>query len=689
MKMTFKLAALPLTVALTLAGCEDANYDFDASIAETNAAAPFTPVFDPANGQAFAPSDALYNPLTGDLIGLRADPTKPANIFDPRGAMSTLDGWGLSTPIAVSFTKTPNYADFLTAQGIPTKGVYLAKIENGVATPLPAGSFVVVPNAESMALVPLAPLSPSTKYAVYLTSEITDMAGDSMAQPTLYKALANGETFAECNCDAAALQYFSPVFEDAIGLNPTEADAADVVAWTFTTQSVSTEGSTFETAITTAESDILGLLGTGEPAQLYLASSGLSLAQANEDLANLPGSNAVIYGGYMHLVDFLVGDSIGTETWVNGSGETAGNKETALESNTIVVPVVAVLPVRPEGEDDPVPVTIFNHGITRNRSDMLAFAGSQAQVGRATISIDLPTHGYVADDDQTNPLNAMHADAIVVKANQARQESGLPAVDIVERHENQPADGSEEVSSGAHFYKLTSFLTTRDHVRQAALDTIQLRKALARAFVSADGENPTASFDTSDVALVGLSLGAITGINTVALDDQDAYSSFAAVAPGAGIAYLLDASPAFQSTIRGGLAAAGVTSDADRLAFLGAAQTTVDSVDPYATIATAAAKTDLMIATMIGDQVVPNTDVFNRMPLVGGAVLPKLIGLSEVGIGGDHYIELEGGHHASLLRPNQEEDSEATAEELQVTTALQTRVTTFVASGGLTSQPQQ
>ena len=49
------------------------------------------------------------------------------------------------------------------------------------------------------------------------------------------------------------------------------------------------------------------------------------------------------------------------------------------------------------------PAVIFQHGITRNRTDLFALADALSFVGFAAIAIDMPLHGVT---DKTNPFYA-------------------------------------------------------------------------------------------------------------------------------------------------------------------------------------------------------------------------------------------------------------------------------------------
>ncbi|MBK8284574.1 MAG: hypothetical protein IPK97_06615 [Ahniella sp.] len=64
-------------------------------------------------------------------------------------------------------------------------------------------------------------------------------------------------------------------------------------------------------------------------------------------------------------------------------------------------PVLATVPNAASGRTKPAagwPVVIFQHGITRNRSDALAISGTMAAQGFAVIAIDQPLHGIRAID---------------------------------------------------------------------------------------------------------------------------------------------------------------------------------------------------------------------------------------------------------------------------------------------------
>jgi len=285
------------------------------------------------------------------------------------------------------------------------------------------------------------------------------------------------------------------------------------------------------------------------------------------------------------------------------------------------------------------PVVIFQHGITGEKENAAAIAGTFAVAGFATVAIDHPLHGgraFDVDGDGTDDIDAS-------------SESGVTA-----------------------YMNLSSLLTTRDNLRQSITDLIGLRLSL-NYFQSLDGEE----LNGQDVHFVGHSLGAIAGTgftalaNTsfgennplAALDGQFAVQASSLGMPGGSLANFLLASDSFGPTIKATLLyssnaefkaaadqaiAGGATleqfyagfmeqASAEQVAqinatfeqFAFAAQTVVDSGDPvnYASDVVAS-ETPVFMIEAIGDSVIPNT-VENK-PLAGTEPLAALLGLDGI-----------------------------------------------------------
>ena len=294
------------------------------------------------------------------------------------------------------------------------------------------------------------------------------------------------------------------------------------------------------------------------------------------------------------------------------------------------------------------PVVIFQHGITRNREDLLAVADTLADAGFAAIAIDLPLHGVTST---TDPLKA---------------ESNPAFGDDVERTFNLDfannttgaagADGSID-SSGTHFINLTSLLTSRDNVRQGVSDLLTLRKSLASI--------TTVPLNISQVGFIGHSLGGIVG--TVYLGAETTSTPASLVTTGGGIARLLDASPSFSPIIHAGLANAGlVQGSAGYDLFMANAQTMLDAADPINWGAKAAQTHPLHMIEVVGlngvgsDQVIPNRVAL--APLSGTEPLASIMGLKAVAqttAGSDGIVRFTSGVHGSVLDPTVSFDATA------------------------------
>src|SRR5256886_17583813 len=75
------------------------------------------------------------------------------------------------------------------------------------------------------------------------------------------------------------------------------------------------------------------------------------------------------------------------------------------------------------------PIVIFQHGITANRTSVLAIAEPFAQAGIVAIAIDLPLHGLTVPFDPTKPSTYLYASS----ANPFYAGLGLPASGSIER----------------------------------------------------------------------------------------------------------------------------------------------------------------------------------------------------------------------------------------------------------------
>ncbi|MFC4699152.1 VolA/Pla-1 family phospholipase [Glaciecola siphonariae] len=344
------------------------------------------------------------------------------------------------------------------------------------------------------------------------------------------------------------------------------------------------------------------------------------------------------------------------------------------------------------------PVVMLVHGITSKKEDMLSISGALSLAGFATVAIDQPLHGTRGFDvDPTNPGDEINATTV----------------------------------SATAFLNLGSLPTARDNSRQAVSDLLGVRLGL-NAFVNATGDS-SVSINGTNVSLMGVSLGAITGGNFASLANTPFDGQLAPLSglfnvravslesPGGGLAQFLLESAAFGPLIKGFLLSSASedfqnfliatfgTLDVDEgqlvqgtNAFLGAlnaeqaaavnavfaqfafaAQTVSDQSDPINFYETLGQNTNVHMLTVIGDggdnlpdQVIP---VSTSVPLSGQLPLATLMDLEMISSTVSSADPLSGivkytaGAHASSINP---------APNAAVTAEMQTQIATYLGSGG-------
>ncbi len=295
--------------------------------------------------------------------------------------------------------------------------------------------------------------------------------------------------------------------------------------------------------------------------------------------------------------------STGITQAVRSSGQLVGFYNTDR-----VIPFVYFIPA---GGAATYPTVIFQHGITSQKEAAAAAADTIALSGKATIAIDLPMHGALA-----SPANTI--------------QPGDSAATIAQKQANW----------GSDFMSLTSLLTTRTNIQQAALNLHRLEILMrtgtpfGTAFATYSGGAitgyPTPGA-TGNITFVGQSLGSIVGAYYLAgnttLDPTAGHPPYTPTSlqtdmkgflsvPGSTLAYLLKDSPAFGPTVNAGLSAASggtvVPGTTAYTQFFLVAQTITDPVDPATmTLPLAAGLLSrftyrLAMQEAVGDQVIPN-----------------------------------------------------------------------------------
>jgi len=368
------------------------------------------------------------------------------------------------------------------------------------------------------------------------------------------------------------------------------------------------------------------------------------------------------------------------------------------------------------------PVVILQHGITSKKEDMLAITGILSLYGLATVAINHPLHG---DPDVFGGLLP----------------GGSRGFDLT-------GDGVDEINastvSATHYMNLASLLTTRDNLRQSTSDLLGLRLGL-NFLGGVHVEGNSIKVDTSKVHFLGHSLGAITGVNFIALantslepqvDPLFAVNTNSLAMPGVMVANFLMESGAFGDVIKSGLTFAASPdfqgyvaqvhmsetppSEAEMVGYyrdfyalltpaqLGtlegtfaqfafAAQTVTDSGDPanYAAMMAATNTPTHLIEVIgngsdnLGDQVIPNS--ISSTPFGGteGAIaLLGLPGISETTQDAESpvsgAVRYLFGHHGSILDPSPGSRGEAPDPIMTgaATSEMQNQVANFFSSDG-------
>lgn len=655
-----KLIALP-GILLLLAGCtDDTNYDFEASrqqAAEAAAlASPPQALYNPAGSVIPFPDNLLFVDSTDGTLNIPL--AEGENVLsNPQFALNQLDGFSTIAPIVTGVSEPLNPETLILEQTVrifevttPPTSPLAVTGSVGEITDLAEMNVSTVNN--QLVLTPLTPLKPSTSYMVVLTDGIQDLEGNPL-QPSFTYQLLKGEdplTDPLASGLQQAVGSHMQVLGTQLGIVP------DTVAlsWVFTTQSTR---------------DVLqAVKGNATESSLALVPvPGLST-----DNENIGGRGfADIYAGSLTLPYYLTAvdeNNDGTAAiesfWTNSDGNPPGalnaqgeRDYTPVATSDVTVPVIMSVPnaTSAGGGTMPAggwPVTIFQHGITGNRTNMFGIADAMAQVNRVVIAIDMPLHGIT---DETNPLKVENERTFGIDVSTTDPET------------NASIPGADNITdpSGTHFIRLANLANSRDNLRQAVADLFTLTASLATA--SIDG----LTLNTNDLSFVGHSLGGIVGTTMLSYDER--FHSATLGMAGGGIAQLLASSETFRDNINAGLEAEGIeTGSSDYFRFLNAAQAMVDSGDPinHASILANNGVPRIHFIEVIGDTVVPN--IGTNAPLSGSGPLIKelqLQGANETVADRSAVVRFLVGDHSSLLRPN-EENPEATLEMQNQTAAF-------------------
>jgi len=693
---------LLLLSGLLLAACSDSgSVDFTAPTppATNNdgsvVTAIVTAVFDPAGGNLPFPNNLLLSG-SGDLT-LNIPVADPTDFSDPQVALNALDGFSTVSPWSSTFTASIDPATVMPGSSVRVFEVTTIQgtiAVNGVVRELtPNVDYVATlssldPGNTTLAIVPLRPLQQLTTYMAVLTDGIRGADGTDVTPSQTYfltkrsaplldasgnstlPLLDNGTAMALeplrqlTNAQEAAFTGFTGVPSDEV-----------VLSWTMSTQSITptlqilrsqTQPApvpVVRTGLTTA--DVLPPGASPGRADVYVGTISLpyylGVPSAEDPLAPLNDFWRAAPGAYLPPFDQLGLDPTSTNVTVANP--------IPVQTDTQTVPVLMTVPNAASGASRPPagwPVAIYMHGITRNRSDMLAVADTLASAGFAVIAIDQVLHGIT---DVTSPL---YIDNTGFPGNERTFD-----LDLVNNATGAPGPDGMIDASGAQFVNLANLLASRDNLRQSSADLSVL--AVSIPGIDIDGDT-LPDFDGGAIRFVGQSLGAMAGIPFLAVEPT--VNTGLLSVPGGGIANLLAGSASFGPAIAAGLqAAAGIEPGSPQFfQFLGAAQQVVDSSDPINWAGLTAASNAVVLQTVINDQVIPNTvpgaPLSGGFPLIAAMQLPTINSTTSDAMGVRANVTfLPPASHGSLLDPTA--SPAATAE-------MQGEMASLLSTGGTT-----
>jgi hypothetical protein len=696
-----KLLILLLS-SLLLAACSDSgSVDFTAPTppATNNDGSVVTgivtAVFDPAGGNIPFPNNLLLSG-SGDLT-LNIPVADPTDFSDPQVALNALDGFSTVSPWSSTFTDSINPATVMAGSSVRVFEVTTFPntiAVSGVVRELtPDVDYVATlssldPSNATLAIVPLRPLQQLTTYMAVLTDGIRGADGTDVTPSQTYFLTKRSAPLLDANGNSTL-----PLLDNgtAMALEPlrqlTNAQEAAftgftgvpsdevVLSWTMSTQSITptlqilrsqtqpAPVSVVRTPFTTAE--VLPPGASPGRADVYVGTISLpyylGVPSAEDPLAPLNDFWRAAPGAYLPPFDQLPLDPTSTNVTVANP--------IPVQTDVQTVPVLMTVPNAASGASRPPsgwPVAIYMHGITRNRSDMLAVADTLASAGFAVIAIDQVLHGIT---DVTSPL---YIDNTGFLGNERTFD-----LDLVNNATGAPGPDGMIDASGAQFVNLANLLASRDNLRQSSADLSVL--AVSIPGIDIDGDT-LPDFDGGAIRFVGQSLGAMAGIPFLAVEPT--VNTGLLSVPGGGIANLLAGSASFGPAIAAGLqAAAGIEPGSPEFfQFLGAAQQVVDSSDPINWAGLTAASNAVVLQTVIDDQVIPNTvpgaPLSGGFPLIAAMQLPSINSTTSDAMGVRANVTfLPPASHGSLLDPTA--SPAATAE-------MQGEMASLLSTGGTT-----
>ncbi len=515
-------------------------------------------------------------------------------------------------------------------------------------------------------LKPLRPLNPKSGYLLIVTDGVQDITGDAAVADDVYQglkdAIAAGVTLPDPQEEGVKQLIGAHLaIAAAAGIN---ADNVVVTA-SFQTQS---------TTDSLAAVEAIAMPGVSAINPVSIGTTMDFIGPASPGAADLfVGTVDLPY--YLDSADVLFGFWEGGPSPLDPTSThiTRFNPVPIVKS-TVTVPMLIAAPngvaaavsgcMKPPGGWATV---LYLHGVTTDRTTMLGMADALAFACFAVVVIDHPLHGLP-------PGHPLYAGPLERHFN----------VDFLDNTTFAFVPDGIVDPSGLHFFNLQSFVTTRDNFRQSSADLITMAKTIPT--LNLDGDPMTADFDPARLHFFGWSLGGITGVPMLGVNnDIGAATLFAA---GGGLADLgLRESASLTALFNPALIAQGIIPGGSlHYEFIRAAQTVADAGDALNYAAAAAANHPIHAMGIYGtpldparppDLVVPNQST-DRMASVMGLPIITTPGPNFVTHGLVRFTE---GHHGTIATPG-DDPSRGTPGSPSVFTEAQTELANFMGSDG-------
>jgi hypothetical protein len=453
-----------------------------------------------AEVQSLFPSDRLTTPDPQQSTGRRVALPLPDCAVDAAGCdeirlLNELDGFSVNPRIAIRFSG-PVALESLTR----ATAFLLPLISEPGAAPIGLAQLVWDGESNTVYARPERLLLQARRYALVLTTKVTDEAGQPLALPAgspLVSEAAHG-----ISAQGLVLQRLK-----ALGLQRRDLATASV----FTTQSVTVGLEQMRAALESGPApDLRFALAPGGARSAYarVELDRLELrrhvstdpAASLEEPAALPlvlvppTDVRTIAFGRFSARSFLTPD--------RRIPMTATRTEVPAQQSTEDVDVTVYLPAGLMPRDG-WPVAIFGHGFGNDRHVVpMTVAGTLARAGFATVAINVVGHGGGPQGTLT-VLRTGHA-AVPLPA-------GGRGVDV---DGNGRIGATEGVSTRAP--SPLALIGSRDGLRQTTADLMQLVRAIRRG-VDVDGDG-RADLDREHIYYFGQSFGGIYGTLLMAID---------------------------------------------------------------------------------------------------------------------------------------------------------------------------